>query len=131
MARILVVEDEVHIQRLIKLVLEKHGFQVAAVGTGEEALKYLAETQEKPDTKPDLVLLDILMPGIDGLAVLRSIKADARLKDIPVVMLTALAQENVVLQGIKLGAKDYIRKPFHPTELVKRLGKHLAGGAAA
>jgi DNA-binding response OmpR family regulator len=127
MARILVVEDEVHIQRLIKLVLEKHGFQVAAVGTGEEALKHLAETPEKPD----LVLLDILMPGIDGLAVLRSIKADARLKDIPVVMLTALAQENVVLQGIKLGAKDYIRKPFHPTELVKRLAKHLASTTAA
>jgi len=121
MARILVVEDEVHIQRLIKLVLEKNGFVVDAVGTGEEALQHLAMGQEKPD----LVLLDILMPGIDGLTVLRTIKANAVTRDIPVVMLTALAQENVVVQGIKLGAKDYIRKPFHPTELVKRLAKHI------
>ncbi len=121
MTKILVVEDEVHIQRLIKLVLEKNGFEVDAVGTGEEALKYLSEK-----TAPQLILLDILMPGIDGLSVLRSIKGNANQKDIPVVMLTALAQESVVLQGIKLGAKDYIRKPFHPTELVKRLSKHLA-----
>lgn len=121
MATILVVEDETHIQRLIKLVLEKNGHVVETVGTGEEALKHLAE---KP--APQLVLLDILMPGIDGLSVLRAMKANAATKDIPVVMLTALAQEQVVLQGIKLGAKDYIRKPFHPTELVKRLGKHLS-----
>ncbi len=121
MTKILVVEDEVHIQRLIKLVLEKNGFEVDAVGTGEEALKYLSE---KP--APQLILLDILMPGIDGLSVLRSIKGNATQKDIPVVMLTALAQESVVLQGIKLGATDYIRKPFHPTELVKRLSKLLS-----
>ncbi len=121
MTKVLVVEDETHIQRLIRLVLEKNGIEVDAVGTGEEALKYLNEAT----TKPDLVLLDILMPGIDGLSVLRSIKANANTKDIPVVMLTALAQESVVLQGIKLGAADYIRKPFHPAELVRRLSKTL------
>jgi DNA-binding response OmpR family regulator len=121
MTKILVVEDESHIQRLIRLVLEKNGIAVDTCGTGEEALKYLNETA----VKPDLVLLDILMPGIDGLSVLRSIKANAATKDIPVVMLTALAQESVVLQGIKLGAADYIRKPFHPAELVKRLAKTL------
>jgi DNA-binding response OmpR family regulator len=120
MPKILVVEDEVHIQRLIKLVLEKNGLAVDAVGSGEEALKYLAESP-----RPDLILLDILMPGIDGLQVLKAIKSNTEHKTIPVVMLTALAQENVVLQGIKLGANDYIRKPFHPTELVKRLSKHL------
>lgn len=119
--KVLVVEDEVHIQRLIKLVLEKNQFQVDAVGNGEEALKYLSEAT----VKPDLILLDIMMPGIDGLSVLRTIKGNVAFKDIPVVMLTALAQENVVLQGIKHGAKDYIRKPFHPTELVQRLNKHL------
>lgn len=123
MAKILVVEDEVHIQRLIKLVLEKHSHQVDTVGSGEDALKYLND-----GGRPDLILLDILMPGIDGLTVLRTIKANAATKDLNVVMLTALAQENVVLQGIKLGARDYIRKPFHPTELVKRLGKHLGAG---
>lgn len=121
MAKVLVVEDESHIQRLIRLVLEKNGHTVDTVGTGEDALKYLNEMTERPD----LVLLDILMPGIDGLSVLRSMKANAQTKEIPVVMLTALAQESVVLQGIKLGAADYIRKPFHPTELVKRLAKTL------
>lgn len=126
MARILVVEDEVHIQRLIKLVLEKHGLKVDCVPSGEDALKFLTEGKDKPD----LILLDILMPGIDGLTVLKTIKGRSDLKNIPVVMLTALAQENVVLQGIKLGAKDYIRKPFHPGELVKRLAKHLDGVAA-
>lgn len=123
MPKVLVVEDEIHIQRLIKLVLEKNGFTVDAVGTGEDALNFL----NTADPLPDLVLLDILMPGIDGLSVLRAIKANNNHKGIPVVMLTALAQEQVVLQGIKLGAKDYIRKPFHPTELVKRLQKHLTG----
>lgn len=124
MAHIVVVEDEIHIQRLIRMVLEKHGHTVEAFGNGEDALKHLAEAK----AKPDLVLLDILMPGIDGLQVLKSIKANASQRDIPVIMLTALAQENVIVQGIKLGAKDYIRKPFHPTEFIKRLGKHL--GAA-
>lgn len=123
MARVLVVEDEVHIQRLIRLVLEKHGYTVDAASTGEDALKHLTQAAS---ARPDLILLDILMPGIDGLQVLRTVKANALLKDIPVVMLTALAQENVVMQGIKLGAKDYIRKPFHPGELVKRLGKLVA-----
>lgn len=125
MPRILVVEDEVHIQRLIKLVLEKHKFEVDTASSGEEALQRL-----KTEARPDMILLDILMPGVDGLSVLRTLKTTAEFKDIPVVMLTALAQENVVLQGIKLGAKDYIRKPFHPTELVKRLAKHLGGVTA-
>ena len=123
MPRILVVEDEIHIQRLIKLVLEKQAYTVESVGTGEDALEYLLKHE-----KPDLILLNIMMPGIDGLQVLRKIKGNADHRDIPVVMLTALAQENVIIQGIKLGAKDYIRKPFHPTELVKRLSKHLVAG---
>jgi len=121
MAKVLVVEDEIHIQKLIKLILEKNKFEVDTVGSGEDALKYL----DAAEKKPDLVLLDIMMPGIDGLQVLRTVKANSALKHIPVVMLTALAQESVVLQGIKLGAKDYIRKPFHPGELAKRIAKHL------
>ena len=123
MASILVVEDEIHIQRLIKLVLEKQSHQVDCVGSGEEALEFLLKVP-----KLDLILLDIMMPGIDGLQVLRKLKANSGQKSIPVVLLTALAQENVVIQGIKLGAADYIRKPFHPTEMVKRLSKHLIAG---
>ena len=120
MTRVLVVEDEIHIQRLIKLILEKQGYQVEIAGSGEDALQYL-----KSGDRPDLILLDILMPGIDGLQVLRTVKASAEYQDIPVIMLTALAQETVVLKGIELGAQDYLRKPFHPQELVKRVSKQL------
>jgi DNA-binding response OmpR family regulator len=128
MKRVLVVEDEIHIQRLIRLVLEKHQLTVDCVSSGEDALQFLTTGG---NSLPDLILLDILMPGIDGLTVLKTLKGRSDLKGIPVVMLTALAQENVVTQGIKLGAKDYIRKPFHPGELVKRLAKHLGIEGAA
>ncbi len=121
MSKILVVEDEMHIQRLIKLVLEKHGHSVDVADNGDEALKKLNAAADY-----DLILLDILMPGIGGLQVLATAKKSEKTKHIPIVMLTALAQENVVLQGIKLGAKDYIRKPFHPTELIDRVSKIIA-----
>lgn len=120
MSEILVVEDEEHIQRLVKIVLEKNGHKVNTADTGEEALEQL-ETGESPD----LVLLDIMMPGIDGLQVLKKMKSNHLTKEIPVVMLTALAQESVVLQGVKLGAKGYIRKPFHPKDLIERVTSFL------
>ena len=71
-------------------------------------------------------MLDIMMSGIDGLQVLRTIKGSPKLSKIPVVMLTALSQEAVVVKGIQLGAKDYIRKPFHPTDLLDRINRQLA-----
>ena len=120
MSEVLVVEDEEHIQRLVKIVLEKNGHNVSTADTGEEALEKL-----DGGLRPKLILLDIMMPGIDGLQVLRKVKSNQLTKDIPVVMLTALAQESVVLQGIKLGAKGYIRKPFHPKDLVERVTSFL------
>lgn len=130
MARVMICEDEVHIQRLIKLVLEKQGHVVTTADNGEDCLQLIAEAQ-KNQAMPDLLLLDILMPGIDGLQVLKSIKSQTSTKALKVVLLTALAQENVVLQGIKLGATDYIRKPFHPKELVQRLEKILSQNESA
>lgn len=124
MTQILVIEDEIHIQRLIKLILEKQGLEVVTAQTGELGLKHLKDQQ-----KPQLIILDIMMPGIGGLAVLKSIRENSQVKHIPVILLTALAQENIVIQGIKLGAKDYIRKPFHPRDFVKRLQKHIAQAA--
>lgn len=121
MAKILVVEDEQHILRLTRLVLEKDGHQVTCASSGEEALK----TMEDPSEIPDLILLDIMMTGIDGLQVLRILKQDPSTNKIPVIMLTAIAQEAVVLKGIQLGAKDYIRKPFHPTDLLDRINRQL------
>lgn len=117
---ILVVEDEVHLQKLISFILEKEGHKVSAVSNGPDALKLLAT-----DYMPDLVILDILMPGMDGLTVLKNIRADQKNKNVPVMLLTALAQENIVLQGIKMGVKEYIRKPFQPKELASRVAKHL------
>ena len=119
---ILIVEDEEHIQRLVKIILEKNSFLVDTADTGEEALEKL----EVDKINPDLVLLDIMMPGIDGLQVLKKLKSNELTKNIMVVMLTSLAQENVVLQGIKLGAKGYIRKPFHPKDLLERVNAFLA-----
>lgn len=120
MSMVLVVEDENHIRRLIQVVLEKSGHEVILAESGEIALEKL-----KNGLQPKLILLDILMPGIDGLQVLQKLKNSQKYKSIPVVLLTALAQENVVLQGIKLGAKDYIRKPFHPKELMARIEQLL------
>lgn len=119
--RILIVEDEIHLQKLIAFILERDGHKVAVANNGEEGLKSL---QDNP--APDMVILDILMPGMDGLTVLRNMRADPKLKEVPVILLTALAQENVVLQGIRLGVKDYIRKPFQPKELAARVGKLLS-----
>lgn len=120
MSKILVVEDEVHIQRLTRIVLEKGGHTVTCASSGEDALKAL----ESGDV-PDLILLDIMMAGIDGLQVLRTLKQNPRTAKVAVIMLTAIAQEAVVLKGIQLGAKDYIRKPFHPNDLLDRINRQL------
>ena len=122
MSHILIVEDELHIQKLVKIILEKNSYQVSTASSGEEALEKL----EVEKINPDLVLLDIMMPGIDGLQVLKKMKSNELTKNIMVVMLTALSQENVVIQGIKSGAKGYIRKPFHPKDLVERVKSFIA-----
>lgn len=121
--KIVLAEDEPQIARLIEFKLKKEGYQVTWKENGEEALKAI-----KAD-KPDLILLDVMMPVMDGYEVLRRLKEDENLKSIPVVMLTARAQERDVVKGIDLGAEDYITKPFHPAELLARvkriLGKSL------
>jgi DNA-binding response OmpR family regulator len=117
MPHILIVEDELHIQRLTRLVLEKSGHTVEVASSGEAALKLC----EPKDSGFDLILLDIMMLGIDGLQVLRTLKQLPHTSKVPVIMLTAIAQEAVVVKGIQLGAKDYIRKPFHPNDLLDRI----------
>ena len=121
MAKIVVIDDEIHVQRLIKIILDQQGHQVITASSGEEGVALIDAEAEAPD----LILLDLMMPGVGGLQVLRTLKENPKTATVPVVLLTAVAQENVVLQGIKLGAKDYVRKPFHPQELAKRVGKQL------
>lgn len=117
--KIILAEDEPQIARLIEFKLKKEGYEVTWKENGEEALKAIRAD------KPDLILLDVMMPVMDGYEVLRRLKEDENLKSIPVVMLTARAQEKDVVKGIDMGAEDYITKPFHPAELLARVKRIL------
>jgi two-component system alkaline phosphatase synthesis response regulator PhoP len=114
-AHILVIEDEEDIQQLVEYNLLKNGFTVTCARTGEEGLR-LARSEP-----PDLVLLDLMLPGIDGLEVCRALKRDPASAKIPVVMLTAKGEEVDIVTGLELGAEDYITKPFSPKVLVARV----------
>lgn len=112
---ILVVDDEEDILELVRYHLEREGFVVKCSGSGEEALD-MART-----TTPDLLVLDLMLPGIDGLEVARLLKADPASKDLPIVMLTAKGEEADVVTGLELGADDYVTKPFSPRVLIARV----------
>ena len=112
---ILIVEDEKEIRDLLAHYLRKEGFRAATAPDGETGLA-LARTG-----RPDLVVLDILLPGMDGLEVLRTIRAGAETAGIPVIMLTAKGDETDRVVGLELGADDYIPKPFSPREVVARI----------
>lgn len=119
---ILVVEDEEDIQELITYNLTKEGYRVVAVGSGEDAVE---ATAEKP---PDLILLDLMLPGTDGLEVCRMLKGDTATRDIPIIMVTAKGEEADVVVGLELGADDYVTKPFSPKVLVARVRAVLRRG---
>jgi two-component system phosphate regulon response regulator PhoB len=121
---ILVVDDEEDILDLIEYNLVKEGYTVLRAETGEAALK-------KARAKlPDLILLDLMLPGVDGLDVCRLLKNDPKTAHIPVVMLTAKGEEADVVAGLELGADDYITKPFSPRVLIARIKVILRRGAA-
>ncbi len=112
---IFTVEDELHIQQLIKYNLESNGYRVVAFETGESLLK------ESKSTIPDLFILDIMLPGIDGLEVCRQLRQDIRTKNVPIIILTAKNEEFDKVLGLELGADDYITKPFSVRELIARV----------
>ena len=113
--RILVVEDDPDILELVSYNLNQNGFEIILVEDGEAAL-------EKIETEPvDLILLDLMLPGMDGLEVCRLVKQRPGVRDIPVLMLTAKAEEVDRIVGLELGADDYVVKPFSPRELVLRI----------
>jgi two-component system alkaline phosphatase synthesis response regulator PhoP len=113
--KILVVDDEESIQELVRYNLLREGFQVTCVDDGEKALETV---KAHP---PDLIVLDLMLPGIDGLEVCRQLKQDARTQQIPIVMLTAKGEEADIVIGLELGADDYIPKPFSPRVLIARI----------
>ncbi|MBF0494829.1 MAG: response regulator transcription factor, partial [Candidatus Omnitrophica bacterium] len=113
--KILIVEDDEDIAKLLKYNLEKAGFDAKVAETGEKAFVSLH------NSPPDLVILDIMLPGMDGLEICRSMKQKEKQKNIPVIMLTAKGEEVDRIVGLELGADDYIVKPFSPRELVLRV----------
>jgi len=112
---VLIVEDEAPLVTMLRYNLEKEGFQVCEAGDGEEALIQIAER------KPDIVLLDWMLPLVSGLEVCRRIRRAPDTRSIPVIMLTARSEENDRVRGLDSGADDYVVKPFSPSELVARL----------
>jgi two-component system phosphate regulon response regulator PhoB len=113
--RILVVDDEEDLLELVNYNLAKEGFRVTCVASGERALK------EALEALPDLIVLDVLLPRVDGLEICRLLKTDPKTKHIPIVMLTAKSEESDVVTGLELGADDYITKPFSPRVLIARI----------
>mgnify|MGYP001063667826 CR=1 FL=1 len=112
--RVLVVDDEEDILELVRFHLTREGYQLTLAATGEEALKAKHETF-------DLIVLDLMLPGLDGLEVAKALKADARTKSVPIVMLTAKGEDADVVSGLEIGADDYITKPFSPRVLTARV----------
>ena len=113
--RILVAEDDPDIGNLLDHYLKKAGFSPTVVTTGRDVLPQIKREA------PDLLVLDLMLPGLDGLEICRAIRADANAASIPIIMLTAKAEESDRIVGLELGADDYITKPFSPNEVVARV----------
>ncbi len=122
--KILAVDDERHIVRLVQVNLERAGYEVVTAFDGKEALEKVESEQ------PDLVVLDVMMPYMDGFEVLQNLRKNQSTRDLPVIMLTAKAQDADVFRGWQSGVDCYLTKPFNPMELiafVKRIFKSMDG----
>ncbi len=113
--KILVVDDEEDILELIRYNLAKEGYRVTCEASGEGCLRAVSEDP------PDLILLDLMLPGLDGLDVCRQLKADSKSSGIPILMLTAKSEDADIVTGLELGADDYVTKPFSPRILLARI----------
>ncbi|MFN7987302.1 MAG: response regulator [Thermoanaerobaculia bacterium] len=119
---ILIVDDEEDVLDLLQLVFETSGFEVRRASTGKSAV---SSAYEQP---PDVVLLDVMMPEMDGWQVLRTLKGDERTRKVPVVMLSARAERRDKMIGLQEGAEGYIAKPFSPAEVVREVQSFLERG---
>ena len=114
-AKVLVVDDEIYILHILDFILGAENYDVVTATNGEQAL------QKVQEEKPDLVVLDIMMPKLDGYETCRLIKSDPKTKHIPVILLTAKGREVDQKLGREVGASDYITKPFSPSKLIERV----------
>jgi signal transduction histidine kinase len=117
--RVLVVDDQAANVRVVSVLLARNGFEVIPAGSGADALAAAAER------KPDLILLDMMMPGMDGFELLDALRAQPGLRDVPAVFLTAAHDRDLLLRAFDAGAVDYVTKPFMPEELLARVGAHI------
>lgn len=113
--KILIVEDEKDIRKMLDYNLEKEGYKTVITDDGEEAIRVVNKE------RPDLILLDLMLPGMDGLEVCKTLKKDTKTSSIPIIMLTAKTQESDKVVGLELGADDYVTKPFSIRELIARI----------
>ena len=120
-AHVLLLEDDDSLRRLLTHKLESSGYETTALSDGRECWAFLND--EEP---PDLVLLDVMVPGLDGFRLLGRIRNDDRLEDVPVIVLTARGREEDIVKGFDLGADDYVTKPFSPATLVARVRRLLS-----
>lgn len=122
---ILVVDDEEDLRELVRYNLSKAGYDVMTAASGEDGLRMAF------DCKPTLIILDIMLPGIDGLEVCRQLKSHSELAKTPIVMVSALGEEKDVVAGLELGADDYVSKPFSPGVLIARIKSVIRRSGAA
>jgi pilus assembly protein CpaE len=118
-SKVLIVEDDLDLLRAIGLALKKEGYEIATAESGEEALRKV-QTE-----KPDLVILDIMLPGTSGIEVCQQLRDKAETVGLPIIMLSALARVDDRIKGLKVGADDYVTKPFDLDELVARVAALL------
>ena len=121
---ILAVDDERHIVRLVQVNLERAGYNVVTALDGREALEKIAEA------RPDLVVMDVMMPYMDGFSVLEHLRKDPTTRDLPVIMLTAKAMDSDIFKGYQLGSDCYLTKPFNPGELLNFIRRIFEGQEA-
>jgi len=120
---ICIIEDEEDIRNILTLQLNREGYETMSAETGEEGIRIVREQ------KPQLILLDLMLPGVDGLDVCRTLRADKETKEIPIIMITARGEESDIITGLEMGADDYVTKPFSPRILLSRMKTVLRRGS--
>lgn len=120
---ICIIEDEEDIREILTLQLKREGYESLSAETGEEGIRLVREK------KPQLVLLDLMLPGVDGLGVCRTLREGKDTKDIPIIMITARGEESDIVTGLEMGADDYVTKPFSPKVVLSRIKTVLRRGS--
>ncbi len=119
MSLVFIVDDDPDVRGLVEYKLAQNGHTVLSATNGQDALRLV------PEALPDLLILDVMMPGLSGFDVLEQLRATEATRELAVIMLTAKAQEADTERGFTLGANDYILKPFSPRELMSRVSAYL------